>query len=456
MPPGAGKSVYSSVLLPAFFLINHPAASIIAASHTTELSERWGRRVRNLIIENASTFGLALRPDSAAAGRWQLASGGEYLAAGVGQAILGFRADLAVIDDPIRSREDAASEAVRRSTWEWFSADLKTRLRPGGRVILIQTRWHELDLAGRVLAEMDKGGDVWEQLNLPAIAEENDQLGRRPGVFLWDDDDYGYADHLRRELATQSPANWASLYQQRPAPESGDYFKSEWLKPYDQAPPLAEMRTYAASDYAVTSKGGDYTVHIVVGADTSNRLWVLDLWRKQSDSAEWVEKMLDMAQQWKPASWAEEVGQIRAAVGPLIEKRMYERRVPLYRQQFPVRHDKAVRAQAIRGRMSMDGLWVPTRAPFYAAFQQELLSFPYGRHDDIVDALGLIGQMLATVIAGVKRKEEVKQWDPSQDKSWGTLPSGQYASYAAMGNAGELSWNETDDGYDGRDSWMTI
>ena len=109
MPPGAAKSTYTSKLFPAYFLANHPSASIIAASHTTELSDKWGRYARNLIIENAADLGITLSSDSQAAGRWQLASGGEYLAAGVGQAILGFRADLAIIDDPIRSREDAMS-----------------------------------------------------------------------------------------------------------------------------------------------------------------------------------------------------------------------------------------------------------------------------------------------------------------------------------------------------------
>src|SRR5262249_29483940 len=180
-------------------------------------------------------------------------------------------------------------------------------------------------------------------------------LGRKPGEFLWCDDSYGYGDLLRRELATQSPQNWSALYQQRPSPETGNFFKAEWLKPYTKAPPLDTMRTYAASDYAVTNKGGDYTVHLVVGVDTDGQLWLLDLWRAQTSSDHWVEVMLDMAQKWKPISWAEETGQIRAAVGPLIDRRMYERRVPLFRQQFPSRHDKAVRAQAIRGRMARDG-----------------------------------------------------------------------------------------------------
>ena len=268
---------------------------------------------------------------------------------------------------------------------------------------------------------------------------------------MWNDDSYGYADLLRRELATQSPANWASLYQQRPAPESGDFFKAEWLKPYDEAPDLDTMRCYAASDYAVTSKGGDFTVHLIVGIDPENKMYLLDLWRKQTSSDEWVEVMLDMAQKWKPLAWAEEVGQIRAAVGPLIEKRMYERRVPLYRQQFPTKHDKSVRAQSIRGRMAMDGLWVPTKAPWYAVFQQELLSFPAAKHDDCVDALGLIGQMLATTIPGVKRKKEAYQWDPSKD-AYQTLPGAQIDAYAMGGNSAALSWGDFDD-YGSNDSW---
>jgi predicted phage terminase large subunit-like protein len=447
MPPGAAKSTYTSILFPGWFLANHPGASVIAASHTTELSERWGRRVRNLILEHGNTLGLALRSDSAAAGRWQLASGGEYLAAGVGQAILGFRADVIVIDDPIRSREDAASDIIRRNTWEWYSADLKTRLKPGGRIILILTRWHEDDIAGRALTEMDKGGDVWETLILPAIAEEDDPIGRKSGEFLWDaDTTYGYGDFLRRELATQPPANWAALYQQRPAPESGNFFKAEWLKPYDKAPSKETLRTYAASDYAVTSKGGDYTVHLVIGVDPDWKMYLLDLWRAQATPDVWVEKMLDMTEHWRPMMWAEEAGQIRASVGPFIDKRMHERKVPLYRMQFPTRHDKAVRAQSIRGRMSMDGLFVPTKAPWYAAFQQELLTFPMAKHDDCVDALGLIGQLLTSLLPGQRPSKKQYEWDASRD-AYQTLGSdAQISAYALGGNSSALNWG--DDGGD--------
>ena len=416
MPPGAAKSTYASVLFPAHFFASHPAAQVIAASHTTELSERWGRRVRNLILEHGPTLGLTLRSDSQAAGRWQLVSGGEYLAAGVGQAVLGFRADLIVIDDPIRSREDAMSEVIRRNIWEWYGSDLKTRLKPGGRIVLISTRWHEDDLAGRLLTQMDKGGDRWETLILPAIAEEGDPLGRKAGEFLWDDDPaYEYGQQLRRELATQPSFNWSSLYQQRPAPETGDYFKAEWLRAYEKHPPPSQMRTYAASDYAVTSKGGDYTVHIVVGVDPEWRLFLLDLWRGQATPDVWVERMFDLAKRWSPITWAEETGQIRASVGPFIERRMIERACPLYFELFPTKGDKVVRAQAIRGRMALNGLYVPTKAPWYAAFQQELLSFPAGKHDDQVDALGLIGQLLDKFMAGRRPPQPKSKRYPQDD-----------------------------------------
>ena len=188
MPPGSAKSTYTSVLFPAFFLANLPEASIISASHTSELAERWGRRVRNLVNEHTMTLGVGLRADTQAAGRWQLETGGEYYAVGVGQAVVGFRGDLIVLDDPVRSREEAYSEISRRNLWEWFNTELRTRLRPGGRIVLIMTRWHDDDLAGRLLAEAEKGGERWETLILPAVAEEDDPIGRKPGEWLWSDD----------------------------------------------------------------------------------------------------------------------------------------------------------------------------------------------------------------------------------------------------------------------------
>jgi predicted phage terminase large subunit-like protein len=425
MPPGSAKSTYGSILFSPWFLAQYPNSNIIAASHTSELAEKWGRKVRNLISEFGLTLGIELSGDSQAAGRWALKQGGEYYAAGVGVGIAGFRADLAIIDDPIRSRDDADSDLVRERIWDWYKSDLSTRLKPNGRVILIQTRWHEDDLAGRVLAEMARDGDQWEILSLPAEAEANDPLGREPGQFLWDDE-YGYGNFLRHEKKNQTARNWSALYQQRPAPESGDYFKTEWLRPYTTAPDKATLSIYGASDYAVTSNGGDYTVHVVVGLDPEGRMYLLDLWRGQASSDVWIEQWCRLVKEWQPMDWAEEKGQIAAGLGPFIEQEASRRQAYVNREQFPTRGDKAVRAQSIRGRMSIDGLYVPTSESWYADFRAELLSFPAGRHDDQVDAMGLVGQLLDRMTEGRI---------PSKPK-----PADNSTGYKSMEPEGSADW----------------
>ncbi len=378
--------------------MSNVSANVLAASHTTELAEKWGRRVRNLINEHSLTLGISPAADNQAAGRWALTSGAEYYAAGVGTGIAGFRAKLGLIDDPIRSRQDADSELIRERIWDWYINDFRTRLVPGAAEILIQTRWHEDDLAGRALQHND-----WRVISLPAIAEQSDQLGRKPGEPLWGDDSYGYGAQIE-DLRKNTPARtWSALYQQRPAPEEGDYFKADWLKPYDKAPDLKTLRVYGGSDYAVTADGGDFTCHAVVGLDPEGRMYLLDLWRKQAASDEWVEAFCDLVKQWHPIGWAEEQGQIRSGVGPLIDLRQRERGAYVYREPFPTRGDKGVRAQPIRGRMAQEGLYVPHQASWYPAFRSELLSFPAGKHDDQVDALGLVGQLLDKMTNGEKR-----------------------------------------------------
>ena len=389
MPPGSAKSTYTSVIFPPWLMQFWQGTSILAASHTTELAEKWGRRVRNAVNDDSLVLGINVSADNQAAGRWALTTGAEYYAAGVGTGIAGFRAGLGMIDDPVRSRQDADSELIRDRIWEWYINDFRTRLVPGAPEILIQTRWHEDDLAGRALQHND-----WKVVCLPAEAEPDDPLGREVGEFLWADGDYGYAEQLAELKKTTPARTWSALYQQRPAPEEGDYFKSEWLKPYTKAPPLDTLRVYGGSDYAVTADGGDFTVHAVVGLDPEGRMYLLDLWRKQASSDMWIESFCDMVLQWKPMAWAEEQGQIKSGVGPFLDRRMRERRAYTVREQFPTRGDKAIRAQSIRSSMAMNGLYVPMNAPWYADLRSELLSFPAGKHDDQVDALGLVGQLL--------------------------------------------------------------
>ena len=393
LPPGSAKSTYASVLFPPWYLADDPSRSIIAASHTSELAERWGRKVRNQIAEHALALGYNVADDNKAAGRWETQGGGEYYAAGVGGSITGRRADLAIIDDPIRSREDADGKKIRDAQWEWYKFDLATRLKPNASVVLIQTRWHEDDLAGRLLNEER---DRWKVVSIPMEATADDLLDREPGELLWPE---WYTPQMALD-AKRDPRLWSALYQQQPTPDEGAFFKADWFRTVPKLPPLSTLRIYGGSDYAVTSDGGDYTVHVVVGIDPDNRMYVVDMWRRQSASDEWVEAFCDLVRRWKPMAWAEEQGQIRSGVGPFLERRMRDRQAFVMREQFPTRGDKAVRSQSIRGRMALDGIYIAQDAPWKADLIGECLRFPAGVHDDQVDALGLVGQLLDKMVTG--------------------------------------------------------
>lgn len=420
MPPGSAKSTYGSVLFPTWCMqFGYP---ILTASHTQELADRFGRRVRGLITDHGHKLGIELSDESRSASRWATSTGTEYMASGVGRGIAGFRAGGGLIDDPIRTRQDADSELIRDRQWEWFTNDFRTRLIPGAWQIIIQTRWHEDDLSGRILeheGRIEEGGQ-WRVISLPAFAEENDELGREPGTPLWDDDPtYQYGEQLRRDREFIPARVWSALYQQRPAPEEGDFFRREWFFEEPKAPPRSAMRTYGASDFAVTADGGDYTVHVVVGQDHTGKLWLLDVWRKQSSSDEWVAAMIDMIKRWKPLGWATETGQITSAMGPYLREQMRREKAFVAIDKFPTRGDKATRAQSIRGRMAQDGLYVCEKMAWWSEFRRELLLFPAGKHDDQVDAIGLVGQLLDKMVRVRPRKTQKNE--PLQGMEAATL-----------------------------------
>lgn len=406
MPPRHGKSMLASEFFPAWYLGRNPDHYVVTATYAQELADDFGRKVKNQIEDAAfqSIFpGVGLADDSKSAKRFHiegnlggyehsLSQRGAFYAVGVGGPLTGRGAHLLLIDDPVKNREDADSEIIRKKTRDWYTSTAYTRLMPGGRVVIIQTRWHEDDLSGWLLD--DHAHEGWVVLDLPAI---NDA-----GEALWPEQ-YDVETLEKIKLAI-GPRDWSALYQQRPSPETGNYFKANWLKPYDKAPARETMMVYGGSDYAVTADGGDYTVHAVIGVDPESRIWLLDLWRKQAASDEWVEAFCDLVCDWKPIGWAEEQGQIRAGIGPYLDRRQRERNAWVARDAFPTRGDKAVRAQSIRGRMANGGLYVPINTPWYADFRSELMAFPAGKHDDQVDALGLVGQLLDKMLAGEANK----------------------------------------------------
>jgi predicted phage terminase large subunit-like protein len=387
MPPGSAKSTYASVLFPPWLLQARRGWNVLAASHTTELAEKWGRRVRNLIADNSPTLDLALSADSTAAGRWALTSKSEYYAAGVGTGIAGFRANLGIIDDPIRSRQDADSDLIRDRVWDWYINDFRTRLVPGAAEILIQTRWHEDDLAGRALNHQK-----WDTVSLPAIAMANDPLGRKPGEPLWADDAYGYGAQLTDLSTSTPPRTWNALYQQDPTPDDGTFFKNEWLGEYTEPPP--HLYTYGASDFAVTDGDGDFTEHGVFGVDHAGNVYALDWWRGQTTADVWIEKLCDSIVKHKPLCWFGESGPIRRSIEPFLMKRMQERGAYSRIEWLASIHDKPTRARSIQALASMGKLWLPKGAEWVPELRKQMVTFPAGRQDDGVDVLSLLGRGL--------------------------------------------------------------
>lgn len=408
MPPGSAKSTYGSVVAPAWIMGKKPNYRMIGVSYGSDMARKFGRRTRSIIkqAKYATLFATGLSAESSAADEWALENASEYMSGGILSGITGNRADCVVVDDPFKGRQDADSEVIRERTIAEYEESVLTRLKPGGSLIIINTRWHNGDLSGSILPENYAGesgiirgrdGEDWEVICLAAKCERaDDPLGRAIGEYIWPE--WFGPDHWAK--FERLPRTWNALFQQRPSPETGDYFKREWIHPMEHTPPRDNMLVYGGSDYAVTANGGDYTVHGVIGIDPDGNPWLLDVWRKQASSDVWVDAFCDLVKKWKPIGWAEETGQIKSGVGPFLTKRMMETGAYVAREQFATRGDKAVRAQSFRGLIATRGLRVPRDAPWLSDLIAEMMSFPVGVHDDQVDMLGLIGQLLDRMFKG--------------------------------------------------------
>ena len=695
-PPRHGKSLTSSIIFPAWFLGRHPRKQIIAAAYGEQLVSGFGARIRNIMgaPEHFEVFGEegTLSKEALARDHFLTKAGGVYRAAGVGGAITGFGADILLIDDPLRGREDADSETIRNKVWDWWQNDAYTRLMPGGAVICIQcmtgdtsvmmadgfekplrnvavgdriatydngrlttstvrnhrsngpdkvwkirttsgitvkangrhpflvadngevkwirtrdlrrglaivrvngengrvrpasgkgatsrsyagaiaaptttrnggpmafvrhllekiqslasapsssiamasplpttgqfsrsritgapyanathrmpgtpntgttfcasitattparfegfsattatllsgvarrlkfwkprlltsdftldriqsveeagveevfdveidrtenfianglvshnTRWHEDDLAGRLLEESH---GEWDVVSLPAIDDAGSALW--PEMF-----DTDALERIRRDVGHRT---WQALYQGDPIPDSGNFFQAEWFRnvPRYYGPEDAKagrIHVYGASDYAVTTGTGDYTVHAVVGVDPDDNMHILDIWRQRTTPDIWVDKLLDMADLWKPIGWAEGKGGMQRAAEPYILKRQMERKIWFARTQLPETQDKKSRAIAFQGRMASGKVFWPFNAPWFADAKSELLRFDAGKHDDIVDSLSLIGRMLSSMAPG--------RTAPKPPEQMGVLTVGGADS---GGHGPRITWNE--------------
>lgn len=459
MPPRHGKSELASIRFPAWHLGQYPHHELINVGYNLDLPMGFSRKVREVFRDpqyQAIFPDAQLDPDSQSVEKWNTTKGGGFTAAGRGGGITGKGAHILIVDDPIKDQEEADSALVREKLWDWYQSTAYTRLAPGGGVLVIQTWWNDDDLAGRLQQAMaligkegaPEGIDNFEIIKYPALSLSyeyrddvdpsnpgpiirtdepidvaNPPLGMskhltllRPKDFCLHEDRYP-TEALKRIRANLQPRIWSALYQQNPVPDEGMYFRKEYFRYQRQLPSPAGLRIYTAWDFAIGEKqANDWTVGATILQDEMDQLYVLEIFRMKGDSFQIVEAMLDVATRWgsMPGTGyliGAEDGQIWRAIEPLFKKRMVERRQYLPYEVLRPMTDKMARARPLQGRMQQGRVIFPEEAAWRAQAEQELLRFPAGVHDDVVDALAWAVQLCMG-------KEPPQAYVPPPLKSW--------------------------------------
>lgn len=377
-PPRHGKSELVSRRWPARYLGMFPNRQFIGASYGQELAGDFGRDVRNIIASQEYRRlypNVSLATDSSAKGKWHTNKGGVYISAGVGVGITGRGADVLSIDDPIKDRAEAESPTIRESIWNWYTSTAYTRLMPGGAVVLTQTRWHEDDLAGRLLTKMAEGGQQWHIINLPAINED--------GTALWPER-YSLEDFAA--IRSNGERDWQALYMQDPRPLEGGLFKTAQLSILDAAP--AGSNVVRAWDLAATAQAGtndpDWTVGVKMLRTSEGRFVILDMVRMRGGPEQVQAAVMNTAAQDGracPVYLAQDPGQ--AGKSQILD---FTRRLAGWRVLSErVTGDKSTRAAPLAAQVNVGNVSL-VKAPWNMTMIEELRGFPSAKHDDIVDA----------------------------------------------------------------------
>lgn len=388
LPPRHGKSWLISKWTPSWYLSWRPHHNVLLASYEADFASSWGRMVRNQIRETPK-LGVHITDDSNAADRWNTTAGGGMFTAGIGGPLTGRGGHLNIIDDYCKNAEQADSPTYRRKTIEWWNTTFYTRLEPNASIIILSTRWHEGDLIGYLLSDENETKDDWTRIRLPALAEENDPLGRLTGEALCPERfDEPALQSIRKGIGTRA---WNALYQQRPAPEQGAVVKREWWKFYnydgtndiEKLPESFDILIQAWDLTFTDSKTSDFVVGVVwakCGADC----YLIDMVRDRMSFTETISAIQKLSRKWPQteAKYVEQaangfalIDSLKAKVSGLIAVK------PL--------GSKVARANAVSPRIEAGNVHLPhpSIAPWVSEVIEEWASFPMGEHDDIVDAM---------------------------------------------------------------------
>lgn len=394
-PPRHGKSLTVSEHLPAWYLGNHPDARFIAASHTAALAYTFSRRVRNKISDPRWPFpGVRVADDKGAVQAWDIQGhAGGYFAVGTGGSPTGMGAQIISIDDPLRSAADADSITTREALWEWYRETMRTRLEPGGSIIVTSTRWQEDDLTGRLLAEMEHGGEHWEHLHLPAISDD--------GGPLWPER-WPLAE-LEKIRASVGSRAWEAQYQGRPSPVTGGILKRHWFNQYDVRPMTATGTIQSWDTAFKDATTNDYSV-CSTWAYGPTGAYLLDVYRERLEFPDLERMVLQQFTRWTPSAVLIED---KASGQSLIQSCRARTRIPVI--AVPVRRDKVARVNEVAPWIEAGRVFLPTIATWLDETIHELVAFPFAPHDDIVDS---VTQALAWIAARDLQPVLADSWMP--------------------------------------------
>lgn len=378
MPPGYAKSTYASRLFPAWWMARFPGSHVVMACHTARLAEEFGRSVRSLLKDHGPRLNVRLRPDARAAGHFATEAGSNFFAVGVGGAVTGRRADLVIIDDPFTGMVQAESAQARERVWEWYRADLLSRLKPGGRIVLAMTRFHRDDLAGRLMDDPE-----WARIVLPAIASGADPMGRSMGEVLWPE--WEGSEALAARRCSMGERHFAALYQQAPMGATGSMFRANMLRFVDIVPVGQAVRGWDLASGTVDGANPDWTVGVRLIRDAHGALFVDDVQRLRVGPGALQDLLLNTAARdgtGVTIGLPKDPGQAGSFQATMLTRALTGYRVRV----SPETGSKVLRADAVATQVNAGNVFL-RRAPWNQTFLDELAAFPGGGKDDQVDAL---------------------------------------------------------------------